>query len=86
MTVQEAIKYIEQHNHIDDVVKDMAIEALEKQIPKKVEYGTDKSWGIAKEVPVCPVCDSFLMQTYFIGNGEKTTYCDHCGHKIQWGD
>ncbi len=35
MTPQEAIKYIEQHNHIADDVKDMCIEALEKQIPKK---------------------------------------------------
>lgn len=32
MTKEEAIKYIEQHNHIDDVVKDMAIEALKKQV------------------------------------------------------
>ena len=28
MTREEAIKYIEQHNHIDDEVKDMCIEAL----------------------------------------------------------
>lgn len=30
MTTQEAINYIEQHANIDDVVKDMCIEALEK--------------------------------------------------------
>lgn len=65
---------------------EMAIEALEKQKPKKVEYGNDNSWGVNKKVPVCPVCDYFLTQTYFIGNGQKITYCDHCGQKIQWGD
>jgi hypothetical protein len=64
----------------------MAIEALEKQIPKKVEYGTDNSWGVNKKAPVCPVCDYFLTQTYFIGDGEKITYCDHCGQKIDWSD
>lgn len=35
MTEQEAIKYIEQHGFIDDAVKDMAIEALEKKISLK---------------------------------------------------
>jgi hypothetical protein len=61
-------------------------EAMEKQIPKKVEYGNDNSWGVNKKVPVCPVCDYFLTQTYFIGNGQKITYCDHCGQKIDWSE
>lgn len=64
----------------------IAIGAIKKQIPKKVEYGNDNSWGVNKEVPVCPVCDYFLTQTYFIGNGQKTTYCDHCGQKLDWGE
>ena len=34
MKENEAIKYIENHGYISDDVKDIAIKALEKQIPK----------------------------------------------------
>lgn len=59
---------------------------MEKQIPKKVEYGIDGSWGTEKEQPVCPVCDYFITRTHFIGEGKKVTYCDHCGQAIDWGE
>lgn len=63
-----------------------AFEALEKQIPKKVEYGIDGSWGVEKGQPVCPVCDYFITRTQFIGEGKKVTYCEHCGQAIDWSD
>lgn len=60
--------------------------ALEKQIPKKVEYEIDRSWGTEKKQPICPVCDYFITQTYFIGEGKKVTYCDSCGQALDWSD
>ena len=65
-------------------VLSMAVDVLTKQIPQKVEYGIDGSWGTEKEQPVCPVCDYFITRTHFIGEGKKVTYCDHCGQAIRW--
>lgn len=68
MTAQEAIKYIEQHAFIDDVVKDMAISAIKKQIPTKVR---DNKFNI----PFCPSCKA-------VQSGD--TYCGKCGQKLKW--
>ena len=45
---------------------DMAIEALEKQIPKKFIRDED-------EEPICPVCGEVVW---------NTEYCDSCGQKL----
>ena len=63
--------------------------ALEKQIPKKVNKAIDTTWGVKKEVPVCPVCDYYLTEVHWIvddGATEsgKVTYCDTCGQAIDW--
>lgn len=50
---------------------DMAIQALEKQIPKKPNKTIDSSWGVKKEVHTCPVCDCFLTEVYFIAPQES---------------
>lgn len=70
---------------------DMAIKALEKQIPKKPNKTIDSSWGIKKEVHTCPVCDCDLTEVYFIAPQEskikeKITYCEACGQAIDWSD
>ena len=63
---------------------DIAIEALEKQVPKKPNKTVDTSWGIKREVNVCPVCDYYLSEINFIGDGEKVSYCEVCGQAIDW--
>ena len=54
---------------------DVAIQALEKQIPKKPDFTEDKEFAL------CPCCN---------GKGllNKQKYCDNCGQKIafDWGD
>lgn len=51
---------------------DIAVEALEKQIPKKLLAET-KYYGIGK----CPRCGAvFLDQT--------TNYCGNCGQALDW--
>ena len=68
-----------------------AIEALEKQIPKKPNKTIDSSWGVKKEVHVCPVCDYYLTEVHFIEpqkieSNKKITYCETCGQAIDWSD
>ena len=56
----------------------MAIQALEKQIPKKVKNSGER-------VPFewyCPTCGELLCD-----DGYKDTdikYCDQCGHALDW--
>ena len=48
-----------------------AIEALEKQVPKKIEY---TSYGY----PNCPVCEAELDGCNYY------SYCPYCGQAINW--
>lgn len=70
---------------------DMGAEALEKQIPKKPNKAIDSSWGIKKEAHVCPICDYYLTEVYFIAPqkiepNKKITYCEICGQAIDWSE
>ena len=56
---------------------DTAIEALEKQIPKKpISLGED----IDRDVGQCPNCKE-IIDTY-----EDYKYCSDCGQAIDWRD
>lgn len=58
-----------------------AIEALEKQVPKKIEYISD---GDADGSPVwedrCPVCEAELDGRNYLA------YCPNCGQDVDWED
>ena len=93
MTAREALKHLKEDSFIDfeeyGINEDMealsvAIEALEKQIPKKPNKEVETSWGIKREVNVCPVCDYYLSEINFIGDGKKVSYCEVCGQAIDW--
>lgn len=53
--------------------KSIAVDALEKQIPKKPDFTEDKEFAL------CPCCN---------GKGllDKQKYCDNCGQKLDWSD
>lgn len=90
MTPKEAIRRIENHIechskkerfavHIIEALK-MAVEALEKQTPKKP---IEKDW-VAFDVLqerdwFCPDCDENMLSY-----GQP--YCGVCGQAIDWGD
>lgn len=63
MTVSETIKYLENHSFVSDDVKDRAIKALEKQIPKNPVY--------QGEHEKCPSCGSFYIENYCAKCGQK---------------
>ena len=59
------------------IARDTAIEALEKQIPKKpISLGED----IDRDVGQCPNCKE-IIDTY-----EDYKYCSDCGQAIDWRD
>lgn len=56
----------------------LAIEALEKQIPKEVstnKYRNDFDW-------TCNVCDTTFQ--YIRYTSDKPNYCPNCGQAIKW--
>lgn len=90
MTEQEAIscmeadkEYLTDMKICDGEEMDMAIKALEKQIPKKPIIHTNDIDRLA----CCPVCDSNVDWTYegFWRKGNPK-YCRECGQAIDWSD
>lgn len=88
MTEQEVIERIEMHgdncgfeNSCADYncekcheARDMAIIALEKQVPQRVVYISGGESGY-----ICPKCENFLDHTI-------PNYCCKCGQRIELGD
>ena len=72
MTPEEAIKYLEHHGYISDDVKDMCIELLEKQIPKK-PIPDNRYFGNG----ICPNCKAVFMD-------KSTKNCGNCGQALDW--
>ena len=96
MTSKETIKEFEHLLKVekDRIHKDMvfitalenAIEALEKQIPKKVkkEFRTVGGAITSFETDVCPNCG----MDFYIDDLGQTMYCDFCpdcGQALDWG-
>ena len=91
MTAQEAIKrfkpIIDNEAYTDsyqDACK-MAIEALEKQIPKKPDYEGDGYWNgeLVYDTWICPCCGEHYEVDY-----ENYDHCPKCGQAIdlKWGE
>ena len=110
MTEKEAIKYIIQHCNPDypkgktewETAINMAISALEKQIPKKpVMYYQfpEKLRKVIERTNIelaksktecCPVCGRPLGISQFVKTqtGQKygDPHCKRCGQRIDWSD
>ena len=68
---------------------EVAVKALEKQIPKKptphivepvespIKIG-NMNWGRGTTIYYCPNCKDFISRTY--------TYCHKCGQALDWSD
>ena len=68
---------------------DMAIKALEKQIPKKPRknglYSAHS--GIFRKIPAytCPSCGNMCLEKWATERS-ITNYCSECGQKLDWSD
>ena len=88
LTNEEAIKAIKcscnyppKYTRLREAL-DMAIEALEKQIPEIPDYEGD---GYADGFPIydtwiCPSCGRY----YELDCNDDYIYCPHCGQRINW--
>lgn len=93
MTAEVAKKYI-LTNHFDGMVDvkaivggneetmamKLAVEALEKQIPKRVILGYDEQDSIC-----CPNCKGELLSMDWYDHW-KCNYCEFCGQALDWSD
>lgn len=64
-----------------DEALEVALEALEKQIPKKavnVNYKRDFNGSIIVKRGNCPICNDEVNNVY--------NYCIECGQKIDWSE
>ena len=71
---EEAVCYI---TDVDVPTLVKAINALDKQIPKKPHKNFEKFSGVW-----CS-CGKYLGKGYFV---DKTSYCSDCGQKLDWSD
>lgn len=91
MTESEAIKEFQQNidmpfgSNISREASELAIQALEKQIPKKpIRHAV---WEDFK----CPACGSTEIRPYDTEYREydkdcEFEYCSDCGQKLDWSD
>ena len=77
MTEQEAIKQIKSEKWVDkavlDVVNDIAISAIEKQIPVKPEKLDELAHRVFYQ---CSKCKQHIYH--------NDNFCRHCGQAISW--
>ena len=67
--IQNAIRHIQTAVDVDSWAAEIAVEAMEKQIPKKPKMPLDAYW-------VCPTCGSKVEHPF--------EHCRRCGQKICW--
>ena len=69
----------------DYKANEMAIQALEKQIPKKPDYEADgySDGELVYDYAKCPICGHDFE--YGI-NDWGCKYCSDCGQKLDWSD
>ena len=85
--LERDLNCLKQNKALPDSIEAMeiAINALEKQIPKKPDCIEDKMW-------CCPVCDNNLLHkwikypTRLMPKSEGLPHCMSCGQAIDWSD
>lgn len=92
MTESEAIKELHKIRPRGGIIPqkraeaiDEAINALEKQIPKKpimMPYYED----IEEEYLCCPTCGEILTDRIPMDNKDFYFHCLNCGQKLDWSD
>lgn len=88
-TLKDCVQYAEvaKFNYMTanvDAIK-VAIEALEKQIPKQVifEYGGYADGFPVYDVAYCPLCNCSFEDD---DANWEIDYCPHCGQRLDWNE
>lgn len=92
--VKEAIKmfqnliFVENHKIAENHCRKLAIEALEKQIPKKPIVKSYFCHYVNYQDFLCPYCRNHIILKVdgnFIA-GKKQQYCPNCGQALDWSE
>ena len=82
MTQQEidriecAIRHIKTAVDVDPWAVEIAVQAMEKQIPKNPIVNGDRNESWVEDALICPVCNQYFGSVYNVG------YCKTCGQKL----
>lgn len=86
--VQETLnkKPISNENAIK--INDLAIKAIEKQIPKKpmLQDIHDRNNGLLDYLYNCPICHMFVCYATELNIEDKFAYCPNCGQALDWSN
>ncbi len=95
MTPHKAIKFLNETKVGCKLLKDrqlmdvcdVAISAIEKQIPKKpIEKETDNLWnGMSTRTVSCPNCKKQIVNVWNKAD-YKPKFCHYCGQALDWSD
>lgn len=81
---EECVNYYEcDLTKMDDMMR-TAIEALEKQLPKKPDFegeGCDQEGNLIYDTWICPNCEEYYEVDY-----DDYDYCPNCGQRIDWSE
>lgn len=85
MTEQEALELFKHSNYMSeyswqDDMAELAIKALEKQIPKDAIFVHPLQEDDGGDY-MCPTCKS---GTVYDAYGNKPPYCHYCGQALKW--
>lgn len=80
MTNEEALSLFKNHEYMTDFswqdeMSEIAISAIEKQIPKKLKKVYDRQYYFW----VCPCCEGWISRELKVGN-----CCANCGQKLDF--
>ena len=78
--IERAIRHIESSLDVDQWAQEIAVDAMEKQIPKELIAEGDgyADGSMVYDSFYCPSCD-YHMEDYEVKN-----FCPNCGQAIDW--
>ena len=98
MTNKEAIEQLRERLAITDYRQqipeyyeaiELAVEALEKQMPKKPNYVPDDDTCVYYHWE-CPECGNYysysIRKTFGVLYNNSVSYCSRCGQALNWSD
>ena len=84
MTDKEARAILPLEHICNELARQKALEALDKQIPKKPDFegdGYDYLGDIIYDTWICPCCEEHYEVDY-----DNYKYCPNCGQALDWSD
>lgn len=84
--IKKIPEFLELKEKTDEQIEERqtAIEALEKQLPKKPDFkgdGCDQEGNLIYDTWICPNCEEYYEVEY-----DDYDYCPNCGQRLDWSE